>query len=133
MGGSTRWDKSVAMCHWNRRRDIIAAIGLSVLSLAGTLAQRVDATPCQPGRTLLVAELNVEEVRRLRASGSIMPLEEVLRQIARDYPGRIIEIELEEEDGLFVYELELVDDGGFVWEIEIDARTGALLGREQED
>ncbi len=120
------------MCHWIRR-GIIAAIGLSVLSLAGTLAQRVDATPCQPGRPLLVAELNVEEMRRLRASGSIMPLEELLRQIARDYPGRIIEIELEEEDGLFVYKLELVDDASFVWEIEIDARTGALLGREQED
>lgn len=121
------------MFHWIRRRDIIAAIGLSVLPLAGTLPQRVHATPRQPHRPLLVAELNVEEVRRLRASGSIMPLEEVFRQIARDYPGRIIEIELEEEDGLLVYELELVDDGGVVREIEIDARTGALLRREQED
>lgn len=88
--------------------------------------------PAKDG-TLRMAELKAEEVRKLRETGDILPLEALLQDVRQHYPGRIIEIELEKEDDRYVYELEIVDDNGIVWEIELDARTGELLERERED
>ena len=44
-----------------------------------------------------------------------------------------LDIELEREDGRWVYELELLDDAGVVREYLFDARTGLSLGFEIED
>ncbi|MGH8570191.1 MAG: PepSY domain-containing protein [Gammaproteobacteria bacterium] len=74
-----------------------------------------------------------EQIRRLKESGTILSLESVLEQIRRDHPGRIIEIELDDDDGSYTYELEFVDEQGVVWDLEIDARTGKLLEKKQDD
>ncbi|KKM61437.1 hypothetical protein LCGC14_1531770, partial [marine sediment metagenome] len=51
-----------------------------------------------------------------------------------DYRSNIRkEVELEKEDGLYVYELEIVDYSGEVWELELDAKTGELVELENED
>lgn len=74
-----------------------------------------------------------EQIRRLKESGRIRSLESVLEEIRRDYPGRIIEIEFDDDDGRYTYEIELVDEQGVVWDLEIDARTGKLLEKKQDD
>ncbi|MGQ0592610.1 MAG: PepSY domain-containing protein [Gammaproteobacteria bacterium] len=74
-----------------------------------------------------------EQIRRLKESGKIRSLESVLEEVRRDYPGRIIEIELDDDDGSYTYELELVDEQGVVWDLEIDAHTGKLLEKKQDD
>jgi uncharacterized membrane protein YkoI len=38
-----------------------------------------------------------------------------------------------DDDGSYTYELELVDEQGVVWDLEIDARTGKLLEKKQDD
>ena len=80
----------------------------------------------QPAYTdnMRLVELKAEEVRQLRESGDIMPLEDLLRKIRADHPGRVIEIELEQEHDRYVYELEVVDDEGVVWELYFDAYNG---------
>jgi len=83
--------------------------------------------------SLRVAELKADEVRKLREAGDIIPLETLLQDIRQNYPGRIIEIELDEEHNRYVYELEIVDDEGIVWELYLDAGTGELLERQRED
>lgn len=102
------------------------------LSLPATAATQ-ESTLSQPHNAFLIADLDVQEVRRLKESGEIKPLEQLLRQVRNRYPGRVIEIELEQEDGRYVYELELVDDRGVLWDMEFDARTGQLLERERDD
>lgn len=82
---------------------------------------------------LMLADLKAHEVRDLKESGRIMSLEELLRMIRTDYPGRVIEVELEKENGRYVYEIEIVDEKGVVWEIELDASNGQLLKRELDD
>jgi len=66
-------------------------------------------------------------------AGSILPLAQILKQVAIDYPGRILEVEFEREHGQYVYEIELVDEDGLVWELEYDAENGKLIERERED
>lgn len=74
-----------------------------------------------------------DEARRLLESGNIMPLEQILERLRPEYPGKILEIELDQEDGKKVYEIELLGNDGIVRELIIDARTGNLLRNERED
>lgn len=75
-----------------------------------------------------------DEIRRLRQRGEILPLESILQQARRQRPGRVLEGGLEREHGgRYIYNLELVDDKGQVWEMELDAATGEVLDNRQED
>ncbi len=71
-----------------------------------------------------------EAAYELAREGRILPLERILEQQRRDRPGRILEVELEREDGNLVYELELLDADGRVWELYYDAVSGRLLETE---
>ena len=74
-----------------------------------------------------------EEARELVRRGEIVPLEQLIRQANQHVPGRVIEAELERDDGRLVYELELLDEHGQVWEFVFDAHNGKLLKKERED
>ncbi|MCF6354540.1 MAG: PepSY domain-containing protein [Candidatus Polarisedimenticolaceae bacterium] len=65
--------------------------------------------------------------------GSILPLEQILKQVAIDRPGHILEVEFELERGQYLYEIELVDKNGLVWELEYDAQSGQLIEMEREE
>ena len=73
------------------------------------------------------------EARRLMESGTILPLETVLETVQRERSGRILEVELEERQDHYIYEIEMLDQTGRVWEMRIDAVTGQVLNSEQED
>lgn len=68
--------------------------------------------------------------RELAANGRILPLRQVLDMAEGHQPGRFLEAEFEEDDGHYIYEIEIVDDKGMVWELEMDAMDGSLLKKE---
>jgi len=59
--------------------------------------------------------------------GDALPLDEVLAQITLREGERLIDVELERDDGRWVYELELIDTRGRVRELELDALTAEEL------
>ncbi len=73
------------------------------------------------------------EARDLVASGSILPLERILDAVHEFQPGKVLEVELEKDDGLYLYEIEVLDTNGEVWEMKVDAVSGKLLETERED
>ncbi|MGM3389100.1 PepSY domain-containing protein [Stutzerimonas stutzeri] len=78
-------------------------------------------------------DLDQDEALRLRREGLIMPLETLLQRAMEHYPSaRLLEAELEEEDGVYVYEIELLTADGVARELELDARDGRLL-KDEED
>ncbi|HYQ70700.1 MAG TPA: PepSY domain-containing protein [Gammaproteobacteria bacterium] len=72
-------------------------------------------------------------VRSLAGSGDILSLEQILLNARRQHAGRVLETELEDKGGVPVYEVEILDAGGEVWEMKFDARSGELIEEEQED
>ena len=71
-----------------------------------------------------------ERARQLVAEGVILPLDTILNQ-AEIAPGwRLLEVELEREDGRWFYELEILKDRSEVIELKYDAETGQYLGTE---
>ena len=79
------------------------------------------------------AGVDSREARKLLEAGDIVPLERITEDARTRHPGRILEVELDREDGRYVYEVELVDERGVVWELYYDARTGELLKDKRED
>lgn len=74
-----------------------------------------------------------DDIRRLRQRGDILPLEQILQRARRQRDGRVLETDLQREDGRYVYAVELVDDKGRVWELQLDAATGEVLKNRRED
>ena len=62
-----------------------------------------------------------------------LTLEEAIATAKTNFPGRVLETELENEHGQAVYEIEIASTNGVVTEITVDAQTGELLGSEIED
>lgn len=68
-----------------------------------------------------------ERAQILARSGDIKSLEDILKKLQKDEYARILEVELEYEDGLYIYEMELLDKKGVVKEIKFDAKTGERI------
>lgn len=73
-----------------------------------------------------------DEAYELLRSGEILPLEKILEITREHIQGRVLEVELEHEDELLIYELEVLDKQGIVWEIKVDAATGTIIEKEQD-
>lgn len=82
----------------------------------------------------MARDLDQDEALDLRREGVILPLEQLLQSALGRYPGaRLLEAELEEDDDVYVYEVELLTADGVVREIKLDAATGKLLKDEEDD
>jgi len=100
----------------------VTRMGLLSLVLLGLL-----------GTQPLRADSDSERARLLKQQGKILPLEQIITAAMAVKPGQILETELEEDDGRFVYELEILDEAGQVWELELDATTADLIELDNED
>ncbi len=74
-----------------------------------------------------------ERAKKLMESGEIIPLENILKNARNVHPGKIIKVELETEKNKILYEIEILDKQGTVWELKFDAYSGKLLKKEKED
>ncbi|WP_421994887.1 PepSY domain-containing protein [Roseococcus sp.] len=68
-----------------------------------------------------------ERARAALEAGQIRPLSEILAEVERRFRGRVIEAELELNDGLWRYEITILPPNGEVFKVEIDAATSALI------
>lgn len=78
-------------------------------------------------------DLDQDEALRLRQQGTILPLEQLMEMaLARHPGGKLLEAELEEKQGVYVYEFEVLTKEGVVRELKFDARDSRLL-KDEED
>lgn len=120
---------------------LIACLGFSALAAAGAGAVRTgDGARGSGGADHRLewqddgyASEEYDDARRLRQRGDILPLERILQAARRQRDGRVLETGLTQEHGRYIYNVELVDDKGRVWEMELDATTGEVLENRLED
>ena len=74
-----------------------------------------------------------DEIRRLRADGAIVPLEQLVDDAQRRHAGRVLEAELKHRDDGYNYEIEILDEAGVVRELIYDATSGRLLEERTDD
>ena len=73
-----------------------------------------------------------ELARQALARGEILSLSRILELAAAAVPGDVIEVDLDRDDGRFIYEIKVLATSGRVRELELDARTGELLKLEDD-
>ncbi|MCM2131632.1 PepSY domain-containing protein [Larsenimonas rhizosphaerae] len=81
--------------------------------------------PCQ-------ADLSQDDVLRLTRSGHIIEFPAILEKARRHHSGKLLEAELEKEHDRYIYEIDILDDQGTVWELKFDAVTGDYITASEE-
>jgi len=108
----------------------VAALLLGASLLGAPHAARAD-DDC--GGEEYEHEYDHERARRAMECGEVLPLADVLAAVRPHISGKIIETEFTREDGVWVYEMKLIDRQGRFVEIHVDARTGRILKTEGEE
>ncbi|KQY26440.1 hypothetical protein ASD38_19530 [Caulobacter sp. Root487D2Y] len=73
-----------------------------------------------------------DAARTALAKGQVLPLTRILAIAEQHAPGDVLKVELEDDDGKLVYEVKVLGRNGRVRELDIDARTGAVLKIEND-
>ncbi len=81
----------------------------------------------------LAAEEDYQLAKKLRQQGEILPLEKILAFARAEKNGEVLETEFEKKDGRYIYEVEILDIQGQVWELKLDAKTGKLIKIKIDD
>lgn len=99
---------------------------MSALSLM--LPLLLTLAPQDPMRVLDRGNRQQDSVRQAVRQGRFVPLEQVVADALRRYPGKLIEVELDDD----TYEVEILGPDGVVMELDYDAATGRLLKMEKD-
>ncbi|OHV10920.1 PepSY domain-containing protein [Kushneria phosphatilytica] len=78
------------------------------------------------------SEISQDEVLRLTESGHIRPFGEILDRARHHRSGKLLEADLECLGDRYVYEVEILDHDGRIWELRFDARTGDYLSAQKD-
>jgi uncharacterized iron-regulated membrane protein len=95
------------------------------LSTLGLVLAMVLASPP------VVADSEQDRARAAVQAGKVLPLKTLLERLEREHPGQVLEVELEQDDGRWIYEIKLLQPGGRLVKLELDAASGALLQRKE--
>lgn len=81
------------------------------------------------GPGLVEASDKGDHERALQAlqSGQIAPLAVVLDRLSKTQPGQVLEVELEQVGGRWVYEIKLLRSNGQLVKLDVDAKTMDVL------
>lgn len=94
----------------SRRRLSLLAVALV---LAGAVAVRADDDHAR--------------AKAAREAGKIVSLQAILDRVQVEFTGSPVEVELDDEDGRWIYKVKLLAPGGAIVKLEYDARDGRLL------
>ncbi|WP_299012938.1 PepSY domain-containing protein [uncultured Photobacterium sp.] len=102
----------------------------ALLGLIGLLALNANASPH------LEIEEDHDDVMKAVEQGLIQPFSELQEKVAREINGRIIKVELDEDDDIWVYELKLIDANNNIIKVKYEAKTLSIIeikGRKLEN
>ncbi|MGH6632255.1 PepSY domain-containing protein [Sphingopyxis sp.] len=73
-----------------------------------------------------------EAIRKAVQRGELLPLPRILAIAQSKVPGDVVKVELESESSGIKYEVKILTASGRVREVELNARTGALIKIEDD-
>jgi uncharacterized membrane protein YkoI len=74
-----------------------------------------------------------ERARAAVQAGEVLPLPTLLERLQRTHPGQVLELELDREDGRWIYEIRLLQPDGQLLKLEVDASTAQVLELKRKD
>jgi uncharacterized membrane protein YkoI len=105
---------------WRHARLRIALAALLLTGLAQPSAWSSDSRDHERARAAVEA-------------GQVLPLPTLLERLRRTHPGQVLELELERDDGRWIYEVKLLQANGQLLKLEVDAATAQVLEVRRKD
>lgn len=105
---------------WLRRRAALALILIATLAASG-------------GPGIAHADNDSDRAREALRSGEVLPLSRILETASRQYLGDVIDVKLERDDGVWIYEVKLLLPSSTVAKLKYDARDARLLKAKGHD
>ena len=117
--------KAAFICRSARCTDNPAVIPASAPVLSRGLALLLAA--CAMTAATAGSKDDHERARAAVQAGEVLPLPALLERLQRTHPGQVLELELERDDGRWIYEVRLLQADGQLLKLELDARTAQVL------
>ena len=73
------------------------------------------------------ADSDHDRARSALISGEVLALRTILERLESNYPGQVLEVELERERDRWVYELKILQPDGKLLRLDVDGATGTIL------
>lgn len=73
-----------------------------------------------------------DRARRALEAGEVLPLQSILERVGRQYPGEVMDVELDREGGRWVYEVKVLRSGGSLLKLKVDGRDGTVLHTKEK-
>lgn len=110
---------------WKRtRRAVLVAFAGAVFAAA---AARADG-----GRGHRDEDDDHDAARRALERGEVLPLGDIFDRVQGQLPGRILKVEFERDDGIWIYEFTVLRSDGRRVDVYVDAATAAILSRHED-
>lgn len=74
------------------------------------------------------ADDDADRARAGASAGRLMPLAQIVEIVQARYPGEVVDVELDDDK----YELRVLRPDSRIVKVEVDARTGRILGAEEK-
>ena len=110
---------------------LIPALAVAILAGGGFTIANAAAPQDKP--TTKVAEENDTQIQAELAKQATVTEEAAIKIALEQVPGTVEEVELEDENGTIIYEIEIKAEDGTEQEVDIDATTGDVVKVEAED
>ena len=75
----------------------------------------------------LLAGRDHDNARRAVEEGKVLPLRRILDSVESQFGGSVLEVELDKDDGRWLYEVKLLTSDGRIIEVKLDAATAEVL------
>lgn len=101
-------------------KKLTAILAATTLTVTAGFVQAKDVSP--------------EEAVGLLNAGTIQSFEKLNGIVLAQHPNATVQdTELEEKDGVFVYEVEVRDAAGVEWDLKLNAADGTILKNERDN
>ncbi|PWC54164.1 PepSY domain-containing protein [Azospirillum sp. TSO22-1] len=75
----------------------------------------------------VLADRDHDHARRAVEEGKVLPLRRILDTVEAQFGGSVLEVELDRDDGQWLYEVKLLAPDGRIIEVELNAATAEVL------
>jgi uncharacterized membrane protein YkoI len=70
---------------------------------------------------------------QLESDGKVLALEKIVTKARLIHEGRVIEAEISTENNRYVYDVEILDEDGVLWDLKFNAKDGELKESSKEE
>lgn len=80
-----------------------------------------------PGGSAVLADADPEQVRIATESGKIKPLQQIMKAVQKEVPGKVLDVIVDDSGQPWLYRFKIRGKGGNVLSVTVDAETGTII------